>query len=256
MKFYCTCGHSVFVGPDVTQTLACSKCGEPIEIDTKADNYVPAEPQVVTIEGPPNVALDGTALTAHWDAVHQYPVDRKHDWHIDEAKVWYRKWLKELPTFGCSCEASFSLITAVDQPDFRSASHFAKWAVRVHNTVNHKLGKPRMLFRDAERRYRFPNSFRGLVQHLITWEEFTADTLLLGQQILDRHPNLAGIAGAPRSGMRAACELALRFGLPLYEISEKNGLKQLGAGLRMGQRITRYTGEHRRRPDSNVRGFA
>jgi uncharacterized HAD superfamily protein len=69
----------------------------------------------------------------------------------------------------------------------------------------------------------------NLVEHLITFDDWNRDTLTLAQLILADHPDVAGIAGCPRSGMRAACDVALRLGVPLYEASF-DGLKPCGGG--------------------------
>jgi uncharacterized HAD superfamily protein len=74
-----------------------------------------------------------------------------------------------------------------------------------------------------------PRPPSDLVQHLITFDEWTRDTLALSQMILADHPDVSGIAGCPRSGMRAACDIALRLGLPLYEAS-LDGLRLSGGG--------------------------
>lgn len=68
-----------------------------------------------------------------------------------------------------------------------------------------------------------------LVQHLITFDDWNRDTLSLTQMILSDHPDVAGIAGCPRSGMRSACDISLRLGVPLYEASHE-GLKLCGGG--------------------------
>jgi orotate phosphoribosyltransferase len=73
---------------------------------------------------------------------------------------------------------------------------------------------------------------KDLVQSVITWDQFTRDTLTLSQIILDRHPDVAGIAGVPRSGMRAACDISIRLGVPLYEITAA-GLRYIGGGSRI-----------------------
>jgi len=73
---------------------------------------------------------------------------------------------------------------------------------------------------------------KDLVQHVITWDQFTQDTLTLSQIILDKHPDVSGIAGVPRSGMRAACDISMRLGVPLYEINA-NGLRYVGGGSRI-----------------------
>jgi uncharacterized HAD superfamily protein len=72
----------------------------------------------------------------------------------------------------------------------------------------------------------------SLVEHLVSFEDWTNDTLLLSQIIINNHPNVSGIAGCPRSGMRCASEISLRLGVPLYEASY-SGLKYIGGGSRI-----------------------
>jgi hypothetical protein len=73
---------------------------------------------------------------------------------------------------------------------------------------------------------------KDLVWPIITWDKFTSDTLSLSQIILDKHPDVSGIAGVPRSGMRAACDISMRLGVPLYEITA-DGLRYIGGGSRI-----------------------
>jgi len=82
---------------------------------------------------------------------------------------------------------------------------------------------------------------KDLVGSIITWDQFTADTLKLAQIILENHPDVAGIAGVPRSGMRAACDIAIRLGVPLHEITAA-GLRYMGGGSRI-----RYSNVHGQR---------
>lgn len=77
---------------------------------------------------------------------------------------------------------------------------------------------------------------KAAVQHLITLDDLTRDTLTLSQMILRDHPDVSGIAGVPRSGMRVACDIAIRLGVPLYEASFE-GLRLSGGGG--GSRIRR-----------------
>lgn len=71
-----------------------------------------------------------------------------------------------------------------------------------------------------------------LVEHVISFDEWTRDTLTLSQLILANHPDVSGVAGCPRSGMRAACDVALRLGVPLYEATPA-GLRYVGGGSRI-----------------------
>jgi uncharacterized HAD superfamily protein len=73
---------------------------------------------------------------------------------------------------------------------------------------------------------------KDLVSAIITWDQFTQDTMKLSQIILENHPDVSGIAGVPRSGMRAACDISLRLGVPLYEITAA-GLRYMGGGSRI-----------------------
>lgn len=70
------------------------------------------------------------------------------------------------------------------------------------------------------------------MQPFVTWNEFTADTLLLSQQILDRFPGVCGVAGCPRSGLQAS-EIAIRLDVSLYEASAEFGLRRCSSGMRM-----------------------
>ena len=70
---------------------------------------------------------------------------------------------------------------------------------------------------------------RSLVQHIVTVEDLSRDTIALTQTIASNHPDVSAIAGVPRSGMRVACDVAIRLGVPLYEASYE-GLRACGGG--------------------------
>src|SRR5690606_21734835 len=113
--------------------------------------------------------------------------------------------------------------------DFSSADAFFVWSVNAHNHVSVQHVKPPkqpMTVDDARRLYR-PEHTANNLQHVITWDQLTKDILILYQIILQNHPNVSGIAGVPRSGMRAACDIAIRLGVPLYEASAENGLRYM-----------------------------
>jgi hypothetical protein len=80
-----------------------------------------------------------------------------------------------------------------------------------------------------------PKTQDAVVHHFVSWEQLNADTHKLFQMILANHPDVSGIAGVPRSGMRVASDLALRLGVPLYEASVQHGMRKIGNGLRLAQ---------------------
>lgn len=169
-----------------------------------------------------------------WLPLHQYAADHCHDWDGSAARTFFDKW--NASVFGCGpCKTHWTSYTAANPPDFASADAFFAWGVHAHNhvSVHHvRTPKPAMTLEDAKRLYRAPHAATDL-QHVITWDQFTRDILTLSQVILNDHPDVSGIAGVPRSGMRVACDIAIRLGVPLYEASATNGLRYMGGGSRI-----------------------
>lgn len=221
-RIECECGYRINVGPKVQLSTSCPRCSKGISIDTTSG--VTARLSSWNFYG--NRASD------HWTALHQYPIDNQASWSPSLAYEWYKLWQKAVPQSTCDCSVSWSQLVGSYPPPFANPNAFFEWSVERHNDVNRALGKPVMAIVDARLRYRFPSN-RGLVQHLISWDEFTRDTLLLAQQIVDRFPDVSGIAGCPRSGMRAAADLALRLDVPLYEASAAGGLRRCSGGSRI-----------------------
>lgn len=198
---------------------------------------------------------------SHWIALHQYAIDNTYTWDAEKAKAWFVDWSSRIPG-DCDCHSKWVKYCEQHPPNFSNADHFFAWGVEAHNYVSiHHVSPPKltMTVMDAKARYMLSAGL-SLVQHIITYDEWTQDTLTLSQLILDNHPNVAGIAGCPRSGMRAACDVSLRLGVPLYEAGHQ-GLRYIGGGSRI-----RNTGIHGERKtfdepivvvdDSTCSGFA
>ena len=59
---------------------------------------------------------------------------------------WFADWLTRVPSYGCNCRRDFEKLLGSDPPDY--ADWFA-WTVRIHNSVNEKLGKPIVTLEEA-----------------------------------------------------------------------------------------------------------
>lgn len=57
---------------------------------------------------------------------------------------WYQWWLRQVPSYDCSCRENWRKLTLQDgnDPPFGDLEAFRAWAVRMHNAVNRELGKP------------------------------------------------------------------------------------------------------------------
>lgn len=162
-----------------------------------------------------------------WDELHHYPISR---WSgPEDAREFFRQWqAKARSVLGssCGCWSSWCRMVFENPIDVTSSCAMFLWAWERHNQVNAKLGKPWLPLEHARRRYRSSHSF-------VSWDDLTKDAELLAQRILVDHPDLAGVAGSPRSGMRAATDISLRLGVRLYAASPEDGLVHLGHGARM-----------------------
>lgn len=163
-----------------------------------------------------------------WDELHHYAVAR---WSgSEDARLFYAGWEDRLRRIlGCSfCVQEWRRITRRFRPDFSSCCAMFGWSWKAHNEVNRRLGKRIFPLEEARRRYR--TCADG---SLVTWDDFTRDTEVLAARIIQDHPRLSGVAGCPRSGMRAATDIALRLGVNLYAADDQRGLVPLSGGLRM-----------------------
>ena len=66
----------------------------------------------------------------HWAELHS---------KCNPSPEWSDDWLSRIPGYGCSCRSDFAEIVKANPPDY---DDFFVWSVKVHNTVNAKLGKP------------------------------------------------------------------------------------------------------------------
>jgi len=203
-----------------------------------------------------------SASESHWVPLHQYAVDHANDWDANRAQAWFVDWCKRIPG-GCDCERKWAKYCDSNPPRFSNPDEFFGWGVEAHNYVSTHHASPAKLpmsVFDAKARYMAAAGL-SLVQHVITYDEWTRDTLTLSQLILENHPDVSGIAGCPRSGMRAACDVALRLGVPLYQASHSAGLLYIGGGSRIrntdihGERKT-FSGPVVIVDDSTCSGFA
>ncbi len=71
------------------------------------------------------------------------------------------------------------------------------------------------------------------VQSIVSWDDFSRDTAVLAGKIKLRHNRLAGVIGCPRSGVRAAADIAIRLGVPLFSFDKSRKLVELGSGIRL-----------------------
>lgn len=238
LVFRCDCGakNSAIAGSRVF-----CKCGKQ---STATGSLVPHE----EIEAP--------AVYNHWLPLHEYALANRKAWDPTAAKLFIATWFKGIPNQGCNCWENFQPILGRLPPVCDSPEQFLHRSWMWHEAVSAKIGKPRMSWEDAFAKWWLR------VETLITWEQFTEDTLKLTNIILDEHPDVGGIAGCPRSGMRVASEIAIRLGLPLYEATAEHGLRQCGGGVRMrdakihGHRQSFDKGEIVIVEDSTCSGFS
>lgn len=191
--------------------LSCPICGSQCN-----PNLVSQQPVRATI-----------GKTDLWESLHLYAVQSWQD--AERAQEFFVSWQAEVRSqlSGCGCWEKWSKLCEAHPPDFASAEAFFFWSYARHNDVNELLGKPWFSFEDAQRRYRF------CAESLVTWDDLTADTAQLAQLIMHDHPDVSGVAGVPRSGMRTATDIALRLGVPLYAACPTQGLIAMPSGLRL-----------------------
>ena len=77
------------------------------------------------------------------------------------------------------------------------------------------------------------NSRPSNVLSITSWDDFTHDTAVLAAKIKLRHSRLSGVIGCPRSGLRAAADIAIRLGVPLLSFDRSGKLVDLGYGVRL-----------------------
>lgn len=108
-------------------------CGTVINDGPKtAPPFVPRQPAVHVL------------ATNPWLAIHQYPVDHRHDWGAADAAKWYERWNASVSGCG-SCQTNWSRYVRTSPPDFTSAEAFFAWSVASHNHVSTEHVKPAKL---------------------------------------------------------------------------------------------------------------
>lgn len=82
----------------------------------------------------PAIEVAGARL---WAELHLYTL-RGGRWNAD----WWQGWVDALPFDGCPCEEHFRAFREADPPE--SADDFFAWGIRLHNSVNARLGRPQL----------------------------------------------------------------------------------------------------------------
>lgn len=152
----------------------------------------------------------------------------------------YTEWRERAEQLlGTDCFSTWKAFEEENPPDFSTEEARFAWTVKGHNHVNEKLGKPLLSVEEASKIHQRPAPPKPLekpqrvVETLITWENLTRDTLTLTQMLLERHPDIGGVAGCPRSGIRVASEIAINLGIPLYSATKESGLTECKSGVRL-----------------------
>lgn len=183
----------------------------------------------------PTTAIRNSATA--WRELHLYAIKQFETWDSNTAEVWFKKWCETIPAAGCDCRKNWKSFISEKPPSFDTPQLFFRWTVEAHNHVstNHvNPPKPTMELKEAEQLYGSP--WKPSIHHLLTFDDLTRDSATLASIIATHHPDLSGVAGVPRSGMRAATDIALRLGVPLYEASATKGLYKLDNGERIKYR--------------------
>lgn len=92
---------------------------------------------------PPHIA-QGRAL---WGELH-----RKADEYTDpyQLRDWFSRWTDRIPSYnGCRCKENAVALLHEMPPDF-SREGFKDWAIRFHDAINIRLGKPKWIPQSTE----------------------------------------------------------------------------------------------------------
>jgi hypothetical protein len=120
------------------------------EKGTGPGQYSPPKPTRLT------PVINGAAA---WKALHTYPVENAETWDETQAKKWYRQWLKQVPSYGCSCKSNWKQYTKEYPPPLLAAKSFFEWTVVAHNYVSTTHAEPRkeaITLRQAAEMYSAP----------------------------------------------------------------------------------------------------
>jgi hypothetical protein len=202
-----------------------------------------------------HVAVDPyQAYHDHWNALHRYAFKGP-----SEARLFYSDWALNIPVFGCNCKEDWSKLTDKNPPDFSSGRAFFEWGVERHNDINIRLGKgvvtiddALMIHADQDASFPIENLIeitsvkkraRSMIQQSTKKKEacryFTtvADLHAATLSLMKKIPPIRGVAGVPVSGMLVAPTIASLLHVPLYSMSEAQGLQRSPHGFRGSSRV-------------------
>ena len=80
----------------------------------------------------------------YWAELHLFALRVSGENYCHE--FWLHEWIKSLPFDGCPCEQHLKEFLRNNPPDW---SDFFGWSVRLHNTVNDRIGRPVIEVDDA-----------------------------------------------------------------------------------------------------------
>ena len=125
----CTCGGVVktdgtFYLPD---TVPASQ--KYTEVNGEWTPMTPEHVAAVRAEQEQRIAEQGAKA---WTSLHSY---------TGCDPEFLRQWESTIPGGNCGCPESYQAFKLEDPPDFSSSWNFFLWGLRIHNTVNRKLGR-------------------------------------------------------------------------------------------------------------------
>lgn len=105
------------------------------------NSKVRCEPNRLAANFIPPLVLEGRLL---WSQLHGYADSLTYaNFSEHNTKTWLRLWEERLPQFsGCRCHEGYVHAISENPPNTSSPEGFQEWAVKLHNAINAKLGKP------------------------------------------------------------------------------------------------------------------
>jgi len=104
------------------------------------DGSRPVAVQAYSVSAESALRLRITNRPNPWIALHDGSIRNADD---------LAEWEKTIPQYECGCRAFYAKYKAELPPDFTSPDAFFAWGVRLHNSVNRKLGKPELTIEEA-----------------------------------------------------------------------------------------------------------